>query len=200
MSAYLAVLISRLTNERNQWYNSAISWQNHSKSLEAQLIALRAEKAELEKQLASLRESAIYFKESLHPTIRAKALPHLENGHYDDAIRNAYLALEVAVRTHAMAPDTMVGVELMSYAFAGDDPCIRLATVKTEQEGIHLLFMGAIKSFRNPFGHRFINEKDHACAVELVTLASRLLKMLDGVIGPPMIEAKSVELLLEKES
>lgn len=115
----------------------------------------------------------------MHPEIRKRCIRHLNDKDFDDAIRNALLAVEVAVRKKAGAPDDLVGVRLMDFAFRGENPCLRMASVKAEQEGIHLLYRGAIASFRNSFGHRFIDESDESSAVELMALASRLLKMLD---------------------
>jgi uncharacterized protein (TIGR02391 family) len=134
--------------------------------------------------LALLREefghvSPFQFK-GLHEKIAVRCEEPFLAGRYDDAVFTAMKVVEDEVRTRISAVPDAVGVKLMSQALSGDNPPIRLSHVASEQEGAHALFRGAIGFFKNPISHRFPDLDDPIRAFEAISLASLLMRLLDG--------------------
>lgn len=118
---------------------------------------------------------------AVHPTIARHCRSIFEVGRYDDAVFNAFKALEDQIRTRTGAGPAEVGVTLVSTALNPKAPKLQFSTVPAEQEGAHHLYRGAIALLKNPHSHRFVGIDDPVRAFEAIAFASLLLRMLDDV-------------------
>ena len=135
------------------------------------------------------RELAWWRRQLLHPTVAAKVVGAFVRRECDTAVFQAFKEVEVAVRAKGKSPDTEVGVPLMRRAFdpkAG--PLRDQNAVEAEREATAHLFAGAMGSFKNPHSHRNVPITDPAEAVELLLLASRLLRI--STLGCRVVERR----------
>ena len=65
----------------------------------------------------SIKATRSLPKELLHPAIAKKALAAFRRGDYDEALREAFITVEVSVREAGGYPETEIGVDLMRAAF-----------------------------------------------------------------------------------
>ncbi len=117
--------------------------------------------------------------DDLHPKIAARCGPRFGAGQYDDAIFNAFKAVEHEVRLRINAESEEIGTGLMSKAMSPKAALLIFSGVNAEQEAAHALFRGAIGVFKNPLSHRFLDISDERRAFETLNFASLLLRMLD---------------------
>jgi len=124
---------------------------------------------------------------TLHADILVVARPLFIRKDYETAVMHAFRSVEITVRARGGFTEADVGVSLMRDAFrpAGDatatkpvGPLTDTDSEPGEQSGMVSLFVGAIACFRNPSAHRQVNI-DTGEAVELLSFASRLLKIVD---------------------
>lgn len=102
-------------------------------------------------------------------------------GQYDTAIFQAFKEVEVAVRSAGGFAATDLGVNLMRKAFdttAG--PLTDMSLPAAEREAISSLFAGAIGYAKNPSSHRHVQVSEPTEAVELIIIASHLLRIVDA--------------------
>lgn len=116
-----------------------------------------------------------------HPLITEAAGALYRNGHYAQAVFEAFKVIEVRVRD--MTGSDEVGAKLMGEAFGGDNPTYSLTqrsrTIgRDEQEGRTLMLMGAMRAVRNLGGHEQ-EDMEQVTAVELLGLASQMMRWLD---------------------
>jgi uncharacterized protein (TIGR02391 family) len=119
--------------------------------------------------------------EGLHPTVIAAASDLFTDGHYSQAIFEAFKALEGRVRSQSDLD--LYGRDLMTQAFATSGP-INVAVEKgqsgkDEQEGFRFIFMGVIQGIRNPKGHELVKQSEAQRALEYLAIASILFRRLD---------------------
>jgi len=121
----------------------------------------------------------------LHPEILLHCRTRFDTQHYDDAVFNAYKALEAALRAKIGAAPDSIGVNLVTEAMVSRPPSnrpkVRFSALDAEQQAFHSLFRGAIGAFKNPHSHRFLNSKQEE-ALELLRLASLLMRLLDSAV------------------
>jgi len=117
--------------------------------------------------------------DGLHPKITVRCGPAFRAGQYDDAIFNAFKAVEHEVRLRITAGSEEIGTGLISKAMSPKTALLIFSGVNAEQEAVHSLFRGAIGVFKNPLSHRFLDISDERRAFETLTFASLLLRMLD---------------------
>ena len=121
--------------------------------------------------------------EGLHPAVIAAASDLFTDGHYSQAIFEAFKALEKRVRTQSGLD--LYGRDLMTQAFATSGP-INIAAEqgqsgRDEQEGFRFIFMGVIQGIRNPKGHELVKQSDAQRTLEYLAIASVLFRRLDDV-------------------
>jgi uncharacterized protein (TIGR02391 family) len=145
------------------------------------------------KQLGSQDDAAAYRKanllpkDRLHPAMAEKVYGAFLRGHYDAAIFQAFLEIEVAVRTAGGFPQDLVGDKLMRAAFApakgGQHGSLTDTTLQSgEQEAMSDLFAGAFGLYRNSTGHRHVPTEPGEAA-EVIMFASQLLRIVDRSSG-----------------
>jgi uncharacterized protein (TIGR02391 family) len=107
-------------------------------------------------------------------------------GEYDTAVFQAFKEIEVAVRTAGAYSFTDIGVALMRKAFdPSNGPLTDRSLPEAERESLSHLFAGAIASYKNPQSHRNVSITDPTEAVEMIILASHLLKIVDSKSHKP---------------
>ncbi|HKO30124.1 MAG TPA: TIGR02391 family protein [Nitrospiraceae bacterium] len=120
----------------------------------------------------------------LHDLIAKSSGLLFTNGHYDDAVFNAFKAVEDRVKT--LSAKSEIGKRLMTYVFNQEAPALDITSPNAdtyqkadEREGYMFLFMGAALGIRNPRGHGGNLDTPEDEAAEMLVLASLLMRALD---------------------
>jgi uncharacterized protein (TIGR02391 family) len=117
-------------------------------------------------------------RETLHPLLRTSVYDNFAGGHYDTAVRDAFVLVEDTVKTESRIA-SQIGVSLMRAAFnPNTGPLTKMGLPIAERERMADLFAGAIGTFKNPHSHRVVGNDDPTPVMEELMLASRLLRFL----------------------
>jgi uncharacterized protein (TIGR02391 family) len=136
-----------------------------------------------------LLDALEFPKSLLHPSIREKAWNSVvrssnatSQNDLVDAVRGAFVAVEESVRTAGGYAPSDFGEPLMKKAFDPDNGPMGdrdKSKPRKEREGLQMLFIGAMNTYRNPISHRTptlaIDE-----AKDQLLLASHLLRIVDA--------------------
>jgi uncharacterized protein (TIGR02391 family) len=142
-------------------------------------LSMKALKLESADALRSLLSSNKRAREVLHPHI-AKLWPRILRGELDGAVFDAFHAVEVAVRDAAALPNADIGVALMRKAFHPEQGVLTDKSGEGgERQALSDLFAGAIGTYKNPRSHRRVNLADADEAIEILMLASNLLRIVE---------------------
>ncbi|MFF4504808.1 TIGR02391 family protein [Streptomyces sp. NPDC001401] len=119
---------------------------------------------------------------TLHPLIAKVAAERYSGGFYLDAVRSAFQAVEHRVQT--LVGVNEVGEKLMGFALGKPAPRIMVTrstggSLESEQNGMQLLFKGAMLALRNPRSHGPDEKDDRDEADEMLVIASFLMRRLD---------------------
>lgn len=143
-------------------------------------ITRRGRKLKNHVDVENYRKSSLLPRGLLHPSIAEKVWATFLRGDYDTAVFQAFKEVEVAVRSAGGYSKDDYGTDLMRKAFKPETgPLADKNAVKSEQEAESNLFAGAIGLYKNPSSHRYFVD-DSARAVEMITLASHLLGIVDS--------------------
>jgi uncharacterized protein (TIGR02391 family) len=116
----------------------------------------------------------------LHPEVGIVAQKLFQDGHFRQAVFDAWLELNKAVQEKSGRPD-LDGTALMQEVFSPRDPVLKFEGHPDEQLGYMWLFSGGVMAIRNPCGHtRADNAEDHRQeTLELLAMISALFRALD---------------------
>ncbi len=112
--------------------------------------------------------------------IRSASRQLFLDGHYQNAVEDAFKALETAVAQESGISDS--GTSLMRKSFGGDSPVLALTQLDTEsvrgvQEGYSHLFAGSMLAIRNPRAHGLVVDGPDE-ALELIVWAHHLMRKI----------------------
>jgi uncharacterized protein (TIGR02391 family) len=120
----------------------------------------------------------------LHESISNASGAQFADGHYDDAVFNAFKAVEDRVKS--LTGSEQSGKPLMATVFSEQNPKLDITSLRAEgqqehgeAEGYKFLFMGASLGLRNPRGHGGNLQTDEQEAMEMLAFASLLMRSLD---------------------
>ena len=123
----------------------------------------------------------LFNKMQFHPKIIQASKSLFENGHYAQAIFEAFKAIENFVQDKSDLD--LYGTNLMETVFNEENPIIKVPEAgyyyKDVQRGFKHLFTGAAQAIRNPKAHKEIIQKDPYITLEYLGFASFLLKRID---------------------
>lgn len=126
------------------------------------------------------RRATMLPRSMLHPRIDARVYPSFLRGAHDTAVFEAMREVEVTVREAAGFGQEKYGDALMREAFnPSTGPLADKIALKSEQEALANLFAGAIGLYKNPSSHRTGTVADATVAVEVIVLASHLLRLVE---------------------
>ena len=145
---------------------------------------------EIEKEaMLAADQQGIYSLSNLHPLVEKVSERLFLDGHYSQAIFEAYKAVISLVKEKS-GRDDLDGQKLMATVFSYENPILRLNSLRTkseqnEQMGFMFLFMGATVGIRNPKAHDIIDQADQIRALEYLALASLLARRVEESTLPP---------------
>ena len=109
---------------------------------------------QLFKQLLSLPED----REEFDPAIKTSIFPLLEGGHYDSAIRKAFVLLTDRIRRKFNVLEQLDGEDLINRIFGGKST-IQMNLDDNTKQSLRNLLSGFYGIFRNKFAHNIVEPK-----------------------------------------
>lgn len=118
-----------------------------------------------------------------HPRVVEVAAKLVEDGHYAQAVFEAFKALEEHVRDKTGVCDKY-GAALMAHVLNEKSPILKIkpshpTTSNEEQEGFKLILMGSILAIKNPKSHRTLKLNSEHRALLYLAFASLLFELVD---------------------
>ena len=128
--------------------------------------------------------AAVFKARSFHTLVARSSRKLFVGGHPTEAVYRAFVRINNRVKKLTGISDD--GQGLMSKAFGGSNPALRMKGLTNEsevneQKGICLLMMGAMTGIRNPRVHedKWEPDNDVAAVLDALSFASLLHRLLD---------------------
>lgn len=177
-------------NEISEALNDAFRWleengltersDKYPEPTELLVLSKRAKEIRSEEDFQKLILWQSVNESMLHPRIANKVVTHLARGEHSDAMGFAMRSVEIAVREACGLGFEDYGVKLMHKAFGKDGPLRNGHADEGEEDGLKLLFAGAIGVFKNPHSHRDVHVEHVTEALTIVLFASHLMGIVDS--------------------
>ncbi|MBL8267242.1 TIGR02391 family protein, partial [Steroidobacter sp.] len=133
------------------------------------------------KDYARYVQASKYPKGQIHPLVQESSYAEFLRGDYETAVFKAFRSVEIAIRTRGGFASNDIGVPMARKAFHPEHGQLRDATEEGgERQALADLMAGAIGRFKNPTSHRVVGIDDPVVAIEVLQLASLLLRLIDG--------------------
>lgn len=143
---------------------------------------------------------ALDERSGLDPELLNRCSDFLRIGKYDEAVRNAFILLEERLRIAVnREKENMTGTQLAGLAFGPANGLFSkvLGNNDNEKQGLHEIYAGAFKLFRNPTAHGVVGY-DRIEGKSIIGFVNLLLRILDKVsdLPPPNTFPSNLELTL----
>jgi hypothetical protein len=160
-----------------EWKLNLQAAEKRIRELEEENERLRKLPPEQRTILDEITDAAL--RKRLEPFVHVESLP------LDTLIREAGVVLEDRLRTASQADTRLVGVDLVDAALKPPEPIIRFSAHPGEQEGVRMLYRGAIQFIRNPPMHRAIQYAESTARLFLHLIDSLLLLLSEHEPAQP---------------
>jgi uncharacterized protein (TIGR02391 family) len=144
------------------------------------ILSRRAKRIKTKQDYEIFRHAKLFPKDTIHPDLTEGVYPLFIRGDYETAVFKAFKLVEVAVR-EAAGPgfESLYGTDLMLKAFHSETgPMTDRSEQTAERQALQFLFAGAIGRFKNPSSHRHVAITNPNEAIEMIQLASHLLRVI----------------------
>lgn len=126
---------------------------------------------------AEVSANFLYDAVNIHPAIREVSKKLFKDGHYSQAVFEAFKQIELLVKGKSGRYE-LYGTTLMQTVFSVKAPVLKFGD-KDEQEGFMYLFSGSMRGIKDKGSHRVIEENDPHIALEYLMFASLLAIKID---------------------
>lgn len=145
------------------------------------VLSRRARQFESEEDFRQFELARRLNRSLLHPAIAEEVWLLFIRGRFAAAVFEAMRSVEIAVREAAGFSEGEHGVPMIRRAFHKDTGPLRNPDQEeAEREALMHLFAGSVGSYKNPHSHRNVAMEDASEAIEIVTMASHLLRIVDA--------------------
>jgi hypothetical protein len=168
-------------------------WLSREKEYQARIKELEAENAKLRELIS--KEPTI--AEEIKDDVLRDRVSRLTGAPMDTLIREAGVILEERLRIISGIEEPLYGVKLVDAVLAHNTGSINFSTHQGEQEGVRMLFRGAIQFIRNPPMHRLI-EYHEATVRNYFRLIDAFLELLSEAESKNTVGIKEVRRMLTR--